>query len=120
MQNIRNRLPCFSHRRDDVYALAPVKMITAEESLNTRNVTFTPIPVEKEEIPYFVFEKYPVAKSTTFLETPSSIAFTNIRCVVPGRKFHFNFFRLKFIFLFSYFHINSLRMMHPNNCCHVT
>lgn len=105
LQNIRNRLPCFSHRRDGVYALAPIKMITAEESLNARNANFSPIPVEKEEIPYFVFEKYPVAKSTTFLETPYSIAFTNIRCVVPGRTFYFIFFGLRFyFFVFKFFY----------------
>lgn len=88
--DIRKRLPCFDHRRDDIYALAPVRMITAKESLVPLNAPFTPIPVVKEETPYFRFENNPVAKSTTFLETPSSIAFTNIRCVVPGRKLNLN------------------------------
>lgn len=86
LMSIRNRLPCFEHRRNDVYTLAPIQMVTANESVNKINSNFTPIPIEEETTPYFLFEKYPVPKSTTFLETPLSIAFTNIRCVVPGRK----------------------------------
>lgn len=90
LMNIRSRLPCFEHRRNDVYTLAPIQMVTADESVNKSNLNlnsnFTPIPVEEETTPYFLFEKYPVPKSSTFLETPLSIAFTNIRCVVPGRK----------------------------------
>lgn len=87
MADIRKRLPCFDHRRGDIYALAPVQMITAKESLVTPNAEFTPLPVAKEEKPYFMFASNAVQKSTIFLETPLSIAFTNIRCVVPGRKF---------------------------------
>lgn len=89
LMSIRNRLPCFEHRRNDVYSLAPIKMVTADKSVNELNSNFTPIPIEEETTPYFLFEKYPVPKSSTFLETPLSIAFTNIRCVVPGRKFNF-------------------------------
>lgn len=88
LMNIRNRLPCFEHRRNDVYNLTPIKMIMADESVDKPNSNFTPIPIEEETTPYFLFEKYPVPKSSTFLETPLSIAFTNIRCVVPGRKFN--------------------------------
>lgn len=84
MLNVRNRLPCFEHRRNDVYALAPIQMIPAEKSVNV--MKFQPIPIVNEEKPYFLFEKYPVPESCTFLETPLSIAFTNISCVVPGRK----------------------------------
>lgn len=87
MMNVRNRLPCFEHRRDDVYTLAPIRMIPAEDSLNASNTKFEPVPIEDEVTPHFVFEKNPVAKSTTFLETHLSIAFTNVTCVVPGRKF---------------------------------
>lgn len=86
LMNIRNRLPCFEHRRSDVYALAPIQMISADKSVNNSNSNFKPIAVEDETTPYFLFEKYPVPKSSTFLETSLSIAFTNIRCVVPGRK----------------------------------
>lgn len=84
--SIRNRLPCFEHRRSDVYALAPIQMIAADKSVNSPSANSTSIDVEDETTPYFTFEKYPVPKSSTFLETPLSIAFTNIRCVVPGRK----------------------------------
>lgn len=86
LANIRSRLPCFEHRRNDVYALAPIQMITADKSVEKTNSDFSPIPVEEEATPYFLFEKYPVPQSTTFLETPLSLAFTNVRCVVPGRK----------------------------------
>lgn len=86
LTNIRNRLPCFEHRRNDIYTLAPSQIVTANESLKKLHSIFTPIPVEEEKTPYFLFEKYPVPKSSTFFETPLSIAFTNIRCVVPGRK----------------------------------
>lgn len=86
LMNIRNRLPCFEHRRNDVYTLAPTQMITADKSVNKFNSNFISIAADEETTPYFLFEKYPVPKSSTFLETPLSIAFTNIRCVVPGRK----------------------------------
>lgn len=86
LTNIRSRLPCFEHRRNDVYALTPIEMITADSSVNP-NLNLNSIGSEDETTtPYFLFEKYPVPKSSTFLETPLSIAFTNIRCVVPGRK----------------------------------
>lgn len=83
---IRSRLPCFDHRRSDVYTLAPIQLITADKSVNKFSSNFTPLPAEEEATPYFLFEKFPVPKSTTFLETPLSIAFTNVRCVVAGRK----------------------------------
>lgn len=86
MNNVRNRLPCFEHRRDDVYALAPVRIIPAQNTMNAPSSQFKPLPIQDEKTPYFIFEKYPVPESTTFLETPLSIAFTNITCVVPGRK----------------------------------
>lgn len=84
--DVRNRLPCFNHRRNDVYALASLRLIPAEDSIHTTDSDFKPVPIEDEATPYFLFEKYPVPKSTTFLETPLSIAFTNITCVVPGRN----------------------------------
>lgn len=85
--DVRKRLPCFEHRRNDVYALAPLRLISAEKSINVTNSESKPVPIEDEKTPYFLFEKYPVPKATTFLETPLSIAFTNITCVVPGRRF---------------------------------
>lgn len=90
LDDVRGRLPCFSHRRDEVYALAGIRMIPAHASLDAMNSTFVPLSIEEEKTPYFVFEKYPVPKSSTFLESPLSIAFTNISCVVPGRRCHWN------------------------------
>lgn len=90
LNDVRKRLPCFSHRRNDVYALAPLRLIPVEKSLLATDSEFQPIPIEDEETPYFLFEKYPVPKATTFLESPMSIAFTNVTCVVPGRKFYYS------------------------------
>ncbi|XP_031632444.1 nitrilase and fragile histidine triad fusion protein NitFhit, partial [Contarinia nasturtii] len=82
LNDTRKRMPCFSHRRDEVYTLAPHCMIPADKSVCTKDSEF--LTVENEKSPYFIFEKNPIPKSTTFLETPSSIAFTNISCVVTG------------------------------------
>lgn len=102
LNDIRNRLPCFDHRRNDVYALAPLRMLTPEKSLHATCYDFKPIPVKVEETPHFIFEKYPVPKSTAFLETPLSIAFTNITCVVPGRKYNKVFIGIRFICLIKF------------------
>lgn len=95
---IRQRLPCFDHRRDEVYALAALQMklpvqTIPESKLRKRAKTILTIQSEdqqeqipEEEEPYFLFEKHPVYKSTIFYETASSLAFTNITCVVPGRE----------------------------------
>lgn len=65
---VEANMPCFQHRRDDVYTIDVMKT----------NV----LPSEKPET--FVFEKYPIDRQTIFLETELCVAFTNIRCVVPG------------------------------------
>lgn len=80
---IRQRMPCFEHRRNDVYALAPIQMVSPEESIDEKVILGV---AEEEQQPHFIFEKYPVQKSTIFYETPFCVAFTNISCVVPGRK----------------------------------
>lgn len=80
---IRQRMPCFQHRRNDVYALAPVQMISPTRSIDEKQSLGV---VEDEQTPHFIFEKYPVPKSTVFYETPLCVAFTNVSCVVPGRK----------------------------------
>lgn len=82
LNNVRSRMPCLEHRRNDVYALAPCRLFSAEKTVQP--LDFEPASVVEEATPYFIFEKYPVPKSTTFYETPLSIAFTNITCVVPG------------------------------------
>lgn len=80
---IRQRMPCFEHRRNDSYALCPIQMVSPAKSINENVILGV---VEDEKLPHFIFEKYPVQKSTVFYETPLSVAFTNISCVVPGRK----------------------------------
>lgn len=80
---IRQRMPCFEHRRNDVYALAPIQMVSPAKSIDEKE---TLAVVEHEQTPHFIFEKYPVPKSTVFYESPLCVAFTNISCVVPGRK----------------------------------
>lgn len=89
LENIKNRLPCFEHRRDDVYSLVPIRMISPERSILGKCADSESVPIQDEKTPYFMFEKYPVPKSTTFLDTQLSVAFTNITCVVPGRKYYF-------------------------------
>lgn len=64
----RKNMPCFEHRRSDIYSLVPLEVAISESANN------------------FFFETYPIVKETIFYETQHSIAFTNIRCVVPGRK----------------------------------
>lgn len=86
LQTVRRQLPCFDHRRDDVYSVIPLQMTSPAKSIVGVSKDSEEVPIEKEEIPYFAFEKNSVPKSTTFLDSPLSIAFTNVTCVVPGRK----------------------------------
>jgi diadenosine tetraphosphate (Ap4A) HIT family hydrolase len=64
IEKVERNMPCFSHRRADVYSI-------------DFNVQF-------ERVKDFVFEKYPIDSRTIFYETEHCVAFTNIRCVVPG------------------------------------
>lgn len=101
IDSIRERLPCFEHRRDDAYALAAIQLklpmaSVPESKLRKRAKTILTIQSEdqqeqipEDEEPYFMFANHPVFKSTIFYETASSLAFTNITCVVPGRKCFF-------------------------------
>lgn len=65
---VERNMPCFSHRRDDVYSIA-MKTANSLESASSEP---------------FMFEKYPIDRRTIFYETEFCVAFTNIRCVVPG------------------------------------
>lgn len=65
IEPIRNQMPCFQHRRDDIY------------SLNSKNLRYT---VEED----FCFADCIIKKETIFIETPYCYAFTNLRCVVEG------------------------------------
>lgn len=62
-------MPCFQHRRHDVYDLSPINL----------NV---PLWDDKDT---FKFADKVIKGSTVFYKSKHSYAFTNIRCVVPGR-----------------------------------
>lgn len=65
LNKIRQNMPCFEHRRNDIYTL------TAIETADLENVDRA-------------FGPHTVPKSTIFLESPYCYAFTNLRCVVEG------------------------------------
>lgn len=67
---VRANMPLMKHRRNDVYGLVPLKLTSSLDIY--RQVPFT-------------FERHVIPKETVFYETEHSVAFTNIRCVVPGR-----------------------------------
>lgn len=67
---VRKEMPVFNHRRTDLYELSEVKISA-------------PIGTE---ISTFMFAEKVIPTSTVFYTTKYSYAFTNIRCVVPGRK----------------------------------
>lgn len=65
LKTIRSNMPCFEHRRNDVYSLTAIE--TAELECIDRQFGSQTIP-----------------KSTIFFESPYCFAFTNLRCVVKG------------------------------------
>ncbi|CRK91407.1 CLUMA_CG005080, isoform A [Clunio marinus] len=69
ISKVERNMPCFKHRRYDIYSM---EMKTANQLES------------KESEQAFMFEKYPINCQTIFYETEHSVAFTNIRCVVPG------------------------------------
>lgn len=102
---IRQRMPCLEHRRNDVYALAPIQMVSPAKSIDEKETLGV---VESETTPHFIFEKYPVPKSTVFYESPHSVAFTNISCVVPGRKYQLSNYICAFLFINYKLFVNYL------------
>lgn len=66
---VRKRMPVLEHRRNDIYSL----------SLTSH--------VDSIEQDHYLFSDKIVPASAVFYRTKFSYAFTNIRCVVPGRKF---------------------------------
>lgn len=67
-------MPVFQHRRNDIYQL---------DSVQT-----TPV---LHDVTHFMFSDKIVPITTVFHTTKYSYAFTNIRCVVPGRILANNF-----------------------------
>lgn len=72
IDGIRNSMPCFNHRRSDVYNLDAI------QPFNNKNHK-----LEKMEHK-FCFGKFEIPDETIFYSSQHSVAFTNIRCVVPG------------------------------------
>ncbi|XP_005187821.2 nitrilase and fragile histidine triad fusion protein NitFhit [Musca domestica] len=66
IEPIRASMPCFNHRRDDIYSLTAYGSGTTE-------------PLEDR-----TFAKNVINKDTIFFETPYCFAFTNLCCVVEG------------------------------------
>lgn len=64
---VERNMPCFEHRRNDIYEIDVFK---------TANSL---VPEQA-----FVFEKYPIDPKIIFVNSEHCVAFTNIRCVVPG------------------------------------
>lgn len=73
LDSVRANMPCFEHRRHDVYNLTALK-----------ELRYTSDSAKKRE---FKFGSFLIEPETIFYESEHCFAFTNIRCVVPGRKF---------------------------------
>lgn len=61
-------MPVFQHRRNDIYQIAVL-----ENDFSFENVS------------HFMFAEKEIPACTVFYISQYSYAFTNIRCVVPGR-----------------------------------
>lgn len=69
IESITNNMPCFDHRRHDIYSLTSLE-VDRRKDLETLK---------------FMFSSFNIPNSTVFYCTEKSFACTNIRCVVPGR-----------------------------------
>uniref|UniRef100_A0A182T378 Nitrilase and fragile histidine triad fusion protein NitFhit n=1 Tax=Anopheles maculatus TaxID=74869 RepID=A0A182T378_9DIPT len=70
LESVRTNMPCFEHRRDDVY------------NLSTRvGLPYTSSTISGEK---YSFGDIPIPQETVFYVSEHCFAFTNIRCVVPG------------------------------------
>lgn len=78
-------MPIFDHRRPDCYSLKT-------EALHHKYYFDCP---EYDASQPFQFSDKLIPRETVFYETIYSIAFTNIRCVVPGRIL-FHYFNIAF------------------------
>lgn len=72
IDGIRNSMPCFNHRRNDVYNLDAI------QPFNNKNHKLEKIQHK------FYFGGFEIPDDTVFHSSQHAIAFTNIRCVVPG------------------------------------
>lgn len=94
LDKVRRNMPCFDHRRNDIYQL---KLNEDSKQILTNNVT-------DNGDKYFTFGENKIPIETVFFESALTFAFTNIRCVVPGRK-HYSYsvdLKQKFVTLSFY------------------
>lgn len=74
LESVRQNMPCFEHRRDDMYNLSYRKG-TARAQIADKQYSFGTNDIPKEMV---------------FYSSEHCFAFVNIRCVVPGRILHKN------------------------------
>lgn len=72
IKKVREEMPVYQHRRNDIYALTQLNIV--------------PNNITRET---FSFANKIIPASTVFYQSAHSYAFTNIRCVVPGRILFF-------------------------------
>lgn len=71
IDGIRNSMPCFNHRRSDVYNLDAIQHKNNNRKLEKLNNKV-------------YFGSFEIPQETIFYYSQHSVAFANIRCVVPG------------------------------------
>lgn len=74
IKKIRQEMPVYQHRRNDIYSLTQLNPSSLKIIGNSFNFADRIIPA-----------------TTVFYQSKFSFAFTNIRCVVPGRILFFLF-----------------------------
>lgn len=72
IRKVREEMPVYQHRRNDIYTLSQLSVAANKITRET-----------------FSFADKIIPASTVFYESAHSYAFTNIRCVVPGRILFF-------------------------------
>ncbi|KFB49967.1 AGAP012379-PA-like protein [Anopheles sinensis] len=70
LESVRANMPCFDHRRDDVYSLSA-----------RQDVPFVSGSAVNEK---YLFGEFEIPPDTILYVSEHCFAFTNIRCVVPG------------------------------------
>ncbi|XP_050097259.1 nitrilase and fragile histidine triad fusion protein NitFhit [Anopheles aquasalis] len=70
LESVRANMPCFEHRRNDVYNLSALKELRYTS--------------DSAKIVEYKFGSFVIEPETIFYESEYCFAFTNIRCVVPG------------------------------------
>lgn len=72
IQKVRSTMPLWQHRRNDLYAeMSPLRTAVKSDKIDDKAA--------------YQFGSTTVQGSTVFYKTDKTLAFTNKRCVVPGR-----------------------------------